>query len=165
MRPITAMQVQRAKLEVPTSRPLLEPLLEHDRFHDLTAIYWLVDDEDERLKRAAYRDLGEMLRHTERLLGGEFLDEPIHSADMHARHVQVIVLAISSLLHPKKMRNPPKGVHASTTTWPEGESRGGSGRRPSLGCSSTIRRWRPRPSSAGPVLGLHTRPPTATGGS
>ena len=106
---ITAMQVLRAKLKVPVSRPLLEPVLQHDRFRDLEAMYWRLPAGDSRYKREAYADLGEMLRHVERLLRGEFLDAPIHGADMHARHVQVLTLAISSLLDPNKMWRPPTG--------------------------------------------------------
>jgi hypothetical protein len=53
-----------------------------------------------------------MLRHAERLLLGEFVDLPIHRADLHARQIQVITLAISDLLHPDKMREPRKASHA-----------------------------------------------------
>jgi hypothetical protein len=111
MWPLTASQHLREHLRVPETRALLEPVLEKVRLDEFLDIYWPIDT-DERGRRTAYEDLGDMLRHAERLLLGEFVDLPIHRADLHARQIQVITLAISDLLHPDKMREPRKASHA-----------------------------------------------------
>jgi hypothetical protein len=94
--PWTAESALREKLAVRNTRPLLAPLLEKDALKRFIRIYW----DDDRRKRDAFRDLGDML------LQGEAVAKPLHPSPIHAGHVQVLTLAIGDLLHPRKMYSP-----------------------------------------------------------